>query len=73
MTKKSYASRDEVYDEIRTMLNSLDDRYTRFLTPAMYSAVYSVATGDVAGIGVELAAGAPGADGRATVEVIALS
>ena len=49
-----YASRDAVYDEIRAMLKSLDDRYTRFLTPAMYSAVYSVATGSVAGIGVEL-------------------
>ena len=63
------------------MLKSLDDRYTRFLTPAMYDAlpprprcifppdcdymivhihiyrydaIFSVATGDVAGVGVEL-------------------
>ena len=55
MTKKNYASREEAYEEIREMLKSLDDKYTRFLTPAMYNAVYSVATGDVAGIGVELA------------------
>ena len=27
-------------------LPSVDDKYTRFLTPAMYDAVYSVATGD---------------------------
>ena len=39
-------SREETYDEIRSMLKSVDDKYTRFLTPAMYDAVYSVATGD---------------------------
>mmetsp|Transcript_38101 Transcript_38101/g.76358 ORF Transcript_38101/g.76358 Transcript_38101/m.76358 type:complete len:414 (-) Transcript_38101:137-1378(-) len=69
MVKKSYNSREEVYDEIRSMLDSLGDRYTRFLTPAMYNAVYSVATGDVAGIGVELAAGKASDDGRVSVEV----
>ena len=62
MIKKSYGDREETYDEIRSMLDSLGDRYTRFLTPAMYSAVYSVATGDVAGIGCEIAA----ADGKIT-------
>ena len=41
-------SREDTYDEIRAMLASLDDKYTRFLTPAMYDAVFSVATGDVA-------------------------
>ena len=58
-------SREETYDEIRSMLKSVDDKYTRFLTPAMYGAVYSVATGDVAGVGVELAA-EPRADGKGT-------
>jgi len=57
--------RAETYDEIRTMLKSVNDKYTRFLTPAMYDAVYSVATGDVAGVGVELAA-EPRADGKGT-------
>lgn len=56
MVKKKYDSRDEVYAEIRTMLKTLDDKYTRFLTPSMFNAIYAVATGDVAGIGVELAA-----------------
>ena len=56
MVKKSYGEdRTAVYDEIRAMLASLGDKYTRFLTPSAYDAVFSVATGDVAGIGVELA------------------
>jgi carboxyl-terminal processing protease len=73
MVKKSYQSREEAYDEIRTMLASLNDKYTRFLTPAMYNAVYSVATGDVAGIGVELAAPPAGPDGKVAAEVIVSS
>lgn len=59
MVQRKYAASsapDEVYDEIRKMLASLGDKYTRFLTPVMFDAVYSVATGDVAGIGVELQA-----------------
>ena len=56
MVKKKYDSRDEAYVEIRSMLATLDDKYTRFLTPSMFKAIYAVATGDVAGIGVELAA-----------------
>ena len=57
--------REDTYDAIREMLKSVDDKYTRFLTPAMYDAVYSVATGDVAGVGCELAA-EPRADGKGT-------
>ena len=30
------------------MLKSLNDKYTRFLTPSMYTAIYATATGDVA-------------------------
>uniref|UniRef100_A0A7S0LFN1 PDZ domain-containing protein n=1 Tax=Coccolithus braarudii TaxID=221442 RepID=A0A7S0LFN1_9EUKA len=54
MVKKSYPSTADAYAEIRTMLSSLGDKYTRFLTPPMYDALFSQATGDVAGIGVEL-------------------
>ena len=54
MVSQKYAGREDAYLEIRKMLASLDDKYTRFLTPAMFDAVYSVATGDVAGMGVEL-------------------
>ena len=94
MVKKKLTSRDQSYDEIRGMLATLGDKYTRFLTPAMwavrdsnprpcakhaleirallqtsvlkagrsnpsgdrYNAIFAVATGDVAGIGVELQA-----------------
>lgn len=54
MVKRKYDARDLAYDEIRTMLASLGDRYTRFLTPAAYDAVFATATGGVVGIGVEL-------------------
>ena len=66
-TKKT--TRDETYDQIRAMLKSLDDKYTRFLTPAMYGAIYATATGDVAGVGCELAA-EPRADGKEGTEVV---
>ena len=73
LVKQNYASRDAAYDEIRGMLGKLGDKYTRFLTPAMYDAVFSVATGDVAGIGVELEAlgGDPFAKGGGTGVAIA--
>ncbi|KAL3917046.1 MAG: hypothetical protein SGPRY_006562 [Prymnesium sp.] len=56
VVSKKYTSREQAYAEIREVLGSLGDKYTRFLTPAMFDAVYSVATGDVAGMGVELQA-----------------
>ena len=59
MVKRNYADSEEVYAEVRKMLGSLNDKYTRFLTPSMYTAIYAVATGDVAGIGVELKATDP--------------
>jgi carboxyl-terminal processing protease len=54
MVKRKYEARDLAYDEIRVMLASLGDKYTRFLTPAAYDAVFATATGGVVGIGVEL-------------------
>jgi len=56
MVKKKYESREEAYAEISRMLATLGDKYTRFLTPSKFKSVYAVATGDVAGIGVELSA-----------------
>ena len=69
MVKKKYDSKEEAYAEIKSMLKSLDDKYTRFLTPSMYDAIFAVATGDVAGIGVELALAPAGADGVEPVSV----
>jgi len=54
MVKRKYVSHNEAYDEVRAMLATLGDKYTRFLTPSAYDAVFAVATGGVVGIGVEL-------------------
>lgn len=70
--KKSYADKSEAYEEIRRLLATLDDKYTRFLTPSMYDAIYSVATGDVAGIGVELAAPSESTSDKPLVEISTL-
>ena len=45
---------EKVYEAIRTMLSSLDDPYTRFLTPDQYDALATYARGDSAGVGVQL-------------------
>lgn len=39
---------------IQDMLGLLEDRYTRYLTPAQYEATLFAATGQLVGIGVEL-------------------
>lgn len=54
MLKQRYDSRVDAYDQVRAMLAALDDKYTRFLTPSAYDAVFVTATGGVVGIGVEL-------------------
>lgn len=52
--KRAYASVDEGYGAIRDILSLLDDPYTRFLTPNQYSSLTSSASGDLAGVGVEM-------------------
>jgi carboxyl-terminal processing protease len=52
--KRAYASVDEGYGAIRDMLALLDDPYTRFLTPDQYVSLTSSASGDLAGVGVEM-------------------
>lgn len=52
--KKAYASTEDAYAAIRNMLALLADPYTRFLTPQQYSSLSSSATGEVAGVGVEM-------------------
>ena len=46
---------DEAQVEVGTMLSSLGDRYTRYLTPAKYDSIVNAVTGNVFGVGVELA------------------
>jgi carboxyl-terminal processing protease len=52
--KRAYASVEDGYSAIRDMLALLDDPYTRFLTPNQYTSLTSTASGDVAGVGVEM-------------------
>ncbi|KAG8458130.1 hypothetical protein KFE25_011685 [Diacronema lutheri] len=50
-----YGSAEDAYPAIRSMLAPLDDRFTRFLTPAQYASIDSAARGGVVGVGIELA------------------
>lgn len=52
--KRAYADVDEGYSAIRNMLSLLEDPYTRFLTPNQYASLTSSASGDLAGVGVEM-------------------
>lgn len=52
--KRKYASVNEAYVAIRDMLGLLADPYTRFLTPQQYTSLTSTATGELAGVGVEM-------------------
>ncbi|KAL9189647.1 hypothetical protein ACHAXT_009322 [Thalassiosira profunda] len=53
--KKKYKSMDEARNEVENILGSLGDRYTRYLPPAKYDSIVNAATGNVYGVGVELA------------------
>lgn len=52
--KKAYASIEDGYGAIRDMLSLLSDPYTRFLDPQQYTSLTSTATGELAGVGVEM-------------------
>lgn len=52
--KRAYASVDDGHKAIRDMLALLQDPYTRFLSPQQFSSLTSSATGEVAGVGVEM-------------------
>ena len=49
-----YATRDAAYSELRRMLNRLEDPYTRFLSPAQYSALTEQTSGEISGVGLRL-------------------
>ena len=52
---QKYNSMDEARSVVETMLNSLGDKYTRYLPPAKYDSMVNAATGNLFGVGVELA------------------
>ncbi len=49
-----YTSTDAAYGELRRVLSSLNDPYTRFLNPAQYSALTEQTSGEVSGVGLRL-------------------
>lgn len=46
---------EEARAEVDKMLSTLGDRYTRYLSPSKYDSMVNAATGNVFGVGVELA------------------
>jgi len=50
--KHQYNSREEAYATIKKMLASLNDPYTRFLSPDQLESLTSTTTGELAGIGI---------------------
>lgn len=50
--KAQYANQEAGYAAVRKMLASLNDPYTRFLTPPQYTSLTAAASGSVAGVGV---------------------
>jgi carboxyl-terminal processing protease len=52
---QSYATRAQAYKAIRQALKELDDPYTRFLAPEDFTALTSQTSGELSGIGVQIA------------------
>ncbi|MEB3828177.1 carboxyl-terminal processing protease CtpA [Phormidium sp. CCY1219] len=53
--KKPLKNREETYEEIRNMLASLDDPFTRLLTPDRYRSLQVNTSGELTGVGVQIA------------------
>ncbi len=51
---KPVKSREALYDQIRTMLKSLDDPYTRFLDPDQFKSLKTTTSGELSGIGIQI-------------------
>ena len=54
LKKKNLLTREDTHTEIRSMLASLDDPFTRFLDPDQYKALKGSTSGDVTGVGLEV-------------------
>lgn len=69
MVKKSYQDREAAYAEVRKMLESLDDKYTKFFDPKEYENFFSMIQGQVAGFGIKFKTLEKRADGIAPVAI----
>lgn len=56
---QKYDTMEEARSVAESMLSSLGDKYTRYLPPAKYDSMVNAATGNLVGVGVELASTAP--------------
>ena len=52
---KDYKNQEEAYKAIREMLKGLDDPYTRFMDPTEYQAMRIDTSGELTGVGIQLA------------------
>lgn len=53
--KKQLDNREETYAAIQTMLQSLDDPFTRFLSPNQYRSLQVNTSGELSGVGLQIA------------------
>ncbi len=53
---RNYASKKEAYDAIREMVKKLGDPYTRFMDPEEYKNMQIDTSGELTGVGIQLAA-----------------
>ncbi|MEB3337612.1 MAG: S41 family peptidase [Leptolyngbyaceae bacterium] len=54
LLEKSYSSREQAYDAIRSALEKLADPYTRFMDPKQFQALSNQTAGELSGIGIRL-------------------
>ncbi|NJK33780.1 MAG: PDZ domain-containing protein [Oscillatoriales cyanobacterium SM2_2_1] len=52
---RRYQSREETYGAVREMLASLDDPFTRLLDPEQYAAIQTSTSGELTGVGLQIA------------------
>jgi carboxyl-terminal processing protease len=51
---RKYKSMEEAQGAISTMIGTLGDKYTRYLSPSKYQSLVDAATGTLAGVGIEI-------------------
>lgn len=52
---RPFSSRQETYEAIQEMLASLEDPYTRLLTPDQYRSLQTTTSGELTGVGLQIA------------------
>jgi carboxyl-terminal processing protease len=54
LLSKSYTSKEQAYEALRSALERLDDPYTRFMDPKQYEALSNQTAGELSGVGLRL-------------------